>query len=133
MAETFSGKGARIARWIELRPECWQNRWRDKSSRGRAAPIVSRRPRFNDGALTTAFWELLMTAILTTEAISRRKALTLLGLATAAFAASSVVSAPDAEAQTAGMERRQERRGGRQDRRQARRTGRTERRQERRQ
>ena len=48
-----------------------------------------------------------MTAILTTEAISRRKALTLLGLATAAFAASSVVSAPDAEAQTAGMERRQ--------------------------
>ena len=74
-----------------------------------------------------------MTAILTTEAISRRKALTLLGLATAAFAASSVVSAPDAEAQTAGMERRQERRGGRQDRRQARRTGRTERRQERRQ
>ena len=74
-----------------------------------------------------------MTEIITAEAISRRKALTLLGLATAAFAASSVVAAPDAEAQTAGMERRQERRGGRQDRRQARRTGRTERRQERRQ
>jgi Ni/Co efflux regulator RcnB len=74
-----------------------------------------------------------MTQIISALAISRRKALTLLGLATAAFAASSVVVAPDAEAQTAGMERRQERRGGRQDRRQARRTGRTERRQERRQ
>ena len=56
-----------------------------------------------------------MTEILTAEAISRRKALTLLGLATAAFAASSVVSAPDAEAQTVGMERRQERRRGRQE------------------
>ncbi len=33
-----------------------------------------------------------MTEIITAEAISRRKALTLLGLATAAFAASSVVS-----------------------------------------
>ena len=74
-----------------------------------------------------------MTAILTTEAISRRKALTFFGLATAALAVSSVVAAPDAEAQTVGMERRQERRAGRHDRRQARRTGRTERRQERRQ
>ena len=74
-----------------------------------------------------------MAEIITAEAISRRKVFTLLGLATVALAASSVVAAPDAEAQTAGMERRQERRGGRQDRRQARRTGRTERRQERRQ
>ena len=74
-----------------------------------------------------------MAENLTAEAISRRKALSLLGLATAAFAVSSVVAAPDAEAQTVGMERRQERRAGRQDRRQARRTGRTERRQERRQ
>jgi hypothetical protein len=64
-------------------------------------------------ALTTGFWELLMTEIITAEAISRRKALTLLGLATAAFAASSVVAAPDAEAQTVGMERRQGRRTGR--------------------
>ena len=73
-----------------------------------------------------------MTEIITAEPISRRKALALFGLATAALAASSVVAAPDAEAQTVGMERRQER-AGRQDRRQARRTGRTERRQERRQ
>ncbi len=42
-----------------------------------------------------------MTQIISALAISRRKALTLLGLATAAFAASSVVVAPDAEAQTA--------------------------------
>ena len=56
-----------------------------------------------------------MTEIITAEAISRRKALTLLGLATAAFAASSVVAAPDAEAQTVGMERRQGRRTGRQE------------------
>ena len=74
-----------------------------------------------------------MAEITTAEAISRRKALTLLGLATAAFAASGVVAAPDAEAQTVGMERRQGRRTGRQERRQTRRTGRTERRQERRQ
>ena len=44
-----------------------------------------------------------MTQMITAEAISRRKALTLLGLATAALAASSVVAVPDAEAQTAGM------------------------------
>ena len=74
-----------------------------------------------------------MAEIITAEAISRRKALTLLGLATVAFAASNVVAAPDAEAQTVGMERRQGRRTGRQERRQTRRTGRTERRQERRQ
>jgi Ni/Co efflux regulator RcnB len=74
-----------------------------------------------------------MIDIINAEAISRRKALTLLGLATAVFAASSIVSAPDAEAQTVGMERRQARRSGRQERRQERRTGRTERRQERRQ
>ena len=74
-----------------------------------------------------------MAENLTAEAMSRRKALALLGLATAAFAASSVVAAPDAEAQTVGMERRQGRRTGRQERRQTRRTGRTERRQERRQ
>jgi len=74
-----------------------------------------------------------MTQIITAEAISRRKALTFFGLATPTLAVSSVVAAPDAEAQTVGMDRRQERRAGRQDRRQARRTGRTERRQERRQ
>jgi hypothetical protein len=40
-----------------------------------------------------------MIDIINAEAISRRKALTLLGLLTAAFAASSIVAAPDAEAQ----------------------------------
>jgi hypothetical protein len=74
-----------------------------------------------------------MSDIMNSEAISRRKALALLGLATAVFAASSVVTAPGVEAQTVGMERRQGRRAGRQERRQTRRTGRTERRQERRQ
>ncbi|MFL5220500.1 MAG: hypothetical protein ACJ8DO_17770 [Microvirga sp.] len=74
-----------------------------------------------------------MTEIITAGPISRRKALALFGLATAALAAGSVVAAPEAEAQTVGMTRRQERRGGRHDRRQARRTGRTERRQDRRQ
>jgi len=74
-----------------------------------------------------------MTEIITAEPISRRKALALFGLATAALASASVVAAPEAEAQTVGMTRRQERRGGRHDRRQARRTGRTERRQDRRQ
>ena len=64
-----------------------------------------------------------MTEIIAAEAISRRKALALFGLATAALVASSVVAAPEAEAQTVGMERRQEIRGGCQDRRQARRTG----------
>ncbi len=74
-----------------------------------------------------------MTDIMNSESISRRKVLALLGLATAVFAASSVATAPDVEAQTVGMERRQGRRAGRQERRQVRRTGRTERRQERRQ
>jgi hypothetical protein len=75
-----------------------------------------------------------MTDSINFEAISRRKAaLALLGLASAVFAASSVVIAPEAEAQTVGMDRRQGRRTGRQDRRQTRRTGRTDRRQERRQ
>jgi len=74
-----------------------------------------------------------MTQIITSAGISRRKVLTLLGLTTAAVAASTVVAVPDAEAQTAGMTRRQDRRSGRHDRRDARRTGRTERREERRQ
>src|SRR3954471_8999748 len=66
------------------------------------------------------------------EAMSRRKVLALLGLAAAGVAASAVVLPSDAEAQTAGMQRRQARRAGRQQRRQARRAGRTERRQRRR-
>ena len=76
-----------------------------------------------------------MSAIIKSETISRRKALSLMGLA-AAFglaAAPTVLTVSDAEAQTAaaptaGMERRQERRAARHERRMAR----TERRQERR-
>jgi uncharacterized protein YcfJ len=75
-----------------------------------------------------------MSAIIKSEMISRRKALSLMGLA-AAFglaAAPTVLTVSDAEAQTAGMERRQERRSERHERRQVRRTARTERRQVRR-
>ena len=75
-----------------------------------------------------------MSAIMKSEAISRRQALSLLGFA-AAFglaAAPTVLAVSDAEAQTVGMERRQQRREGRHQRREERRTGRTERRQQRR-
>jgi hypothetical protein len=66
-----------------------------------------------------------MSAIIKSEMISRRKALSLMGLA-AAFglaAAPTVLAVSDAEAQTVGMERRQERRAGRHERREVRRTG----------
>ena len=76
-----------------------------------------------------------MSAIIKSETISRRKALSLMGLA-AAFglaAAPTVLTVSDAEAQTAaaptaaapttGTERRQERRTARTERRQVRRTG----------
>jgi len=75
-----------------------------------------------------------MSAIIRSEMISRRKALSLMGLA-AAFglaAAPTVLAVSDAEAQTVGMERRQERRAGRHERREARRVGRHERREVRR-
>ena len=75
-----------------------------------------------------------MNAIIKSEMISRRKAISLMGLA-AAFglaAAPTVLTVSDAEAQTAGMERRQDRRSNRHERRDERRTGRTERREERR-
>ena len=68
------------------------------------------------------------------EVMSRRRTPSLFGLA-AAFglaAPSMLLTVSDAEAQTAGMERRQGRRTGRTERRQARRTGRTVRREERR-
>jgi hypothetical protein len=75
-----------------------------------------------------------MSAIIKSEMISRRKALSLMGLAAALglAAAPTVLTVSDAEAQTAGMERRQERRSARYERRQMRRTARTERRQVRR-
>ena len=49
--------------------------------------------------------------------ISRRKLLSSLGLATAIAAFPTVLMVPDAEAQTAGMERRQDRREGHRERR----------------
>ena len=80
-----------------------------------------------------------MSAIIKSETISRRKALSLMGLA-AAFglaATPTVLTVSDAEAQTAaaptaGVERRQERRAARHERRHERRAARHERRQERR-
>ena len=72
--------------------------------------------------------------IIKSEIVTRRKALSLMGFA-AAFglaATPTVLAVSDAEAQTLGMERRQERREGRHQRRDDRRTGRTERREERR-
>jgi len=78
--------------------------------------------------------EVDVNAIVKAEIISRRKALSLMGLA-AAFglaAAPTVLAVSDAEAQTVGMQRRQDRREGRHQRRDDRRTGRTERREERR-
>ena len=75
-----------------------------------------------------------MSEMIKTEAITRRKALSLMGLAAAfGLAAGSTVATPsDAEAQTVGMERRQARRTERHVRREVRRTGRHERREERR-
>ena len=74
-----------------------------------------------------------MNGIAKPEAMSRRKALALVGLGAVLGLAASSVPVFNAEAQTVGMERRQDRRTNRQDRRQDRRTGRVERREERRQ
>jgi hypothetical protein len=66
-----------------------------------------------------------MSEIIISEVISRRRALSLVGLAAALglAAPAAVLMASDAEAQTSGMERRQERRTGRTERREERRTG----------
>jgi hypothetical protein len=56
--------------------------------------------------------------------ISRRKLLSSLSLATVLAALPTVLMVPDAEAQTAGMERRENRRQGRQVRREGRREAR---------
>ena len=64
--------------------------------------------------------------------ISRRKLLSSFGLATAIAAFPTVLMVPDAEAQTAGMERRQDRREGRRERREDRRDARQVRREGRR-
>lgn len=75
-----------------------------------------------------------MSEIIKSEAISRRRALSFFGkVASFAVAVSTTaLKISDAEAQTAGMVRRQERRTGRHERREVRRTGRHERREERR-
>ena len=75
-----------------------------------------------------------MSEIFNSEAISRRKVLSVFGkgVAFAAAVSTAALTISDAEAQTAGMVRRQERRAGRQDRREDRRTGRADRREERR-
>ena len=68
------------------------------------------------------------------ELISRRRAFSLLGLAAALgfVVPTTVLTVSDAEAETAGMQRREQRRTGRHERREERRTGRTERREQRR-
>jgi hypothetical protein len=68
------------------------------------------------------------------QRVSRRTAFSLVGaIAALSFTVPAVVlTASDVEAQTVGMDRRQDRRTGRRERRDARRTGRQERRDERR-
>lgn len=75
-----------------------------------------------------------MSEIITSDVISRRRALSLVGRAAALSLAvpAVIMTASEAGAQTSGIERRGERRTGRHERRQTRRTGRTERREERR-
>jgi hypothetical protein len=86
------------------------------------------------GGITSPRGVLTMSEIIKSEAISRRSALSLFGkIALFASAASTTaLTVSDAEAQTVGMERRQERREGRHERREARREGRHERREARR-
>ena len=71
-----------------------------------------------------------MTEKIKSELISRRAAFSLLGVTAAlGFAVpATVLTVSDAEAETAGMERRRERREGRRERRDTRREGRHERR-----
>jgi hypothetical protein len=68
-----------------------------------------------------------MSEDIKSQMISRRRA-SLLGLAAALAFIAPIAVCPDAEAQTEGMERRQDRRTNRTERRQDRRTDRTERR-----
>ena len=73
-----------------------------------------------------------MSEKITSEAVSRRRVLSVLAAAVGLAVPTTVLTVPDAEAQTIGMQRRHERRVGRHDRRQDRRAGRHERRQDRR-
>jgi hypothetical protein len=72
-----------------------------------------------------------MRKMLDIDLISRRQALSLFGVA-AALVPATALSVSDAEAQTPGMERREERREQRHERREDRRENRQERREERR-
>jgi len=69
---------------------------------------------------------------ITSEMLSRRKALSVLVAALGLAVPAVALTGSDAEAQTVGMTRRHERRTGRHERREDRRTGRTERRETRR-
>jgi len=71
-----------------------------------------------------------MSEKITSQMMSRRGAFSLLGLGAALSLAvpATVLTVSQAEAQTAGMERREDRRANRQDRRQDRRTDRQDRR-----
>jgi hypothetical protein len=75
-----------------------------------------------------------MSVITKSEMITRRRVISFVGLATAfgLAAVPTALAVSDADAQTVGMERRQDRREGRHQRRDDRRTGRTDRREERR-
>ena len=74
-----------------------------------------------------------MTDKIGLEAVSRRRAFSLVGLSIAVGLATPFIFATsNAEAETVGMDRRQDRRTGRQERRDDRRTGRQTRRTERR-
>jgi hypothetical protein len=75
-----------------------------------------------------------MSEKITSEMISRRGAFSLLGIAAVLGLAmpATVLPVSDAEAQTVGMERRENRRAGRQERREDRRTNRQVRREDRR-
>ena len=71
---------------------------------------------------------LYMSDHITSETISRRKLLFVLGFGLALAVPTTTLTVSEAEAQTTGMTRRQDRRTGRHERRDDRRTGRTERR-----
>ena len=73
-----------------------------------------------------------MTEPIRSELISRRKAFSLMTAALSIAVPVSMLAVAEAEAQTPGMVRRQERRAGRHERRETRRTGRQERRETRR-
>ena len=73
-----------------------------------------------------------MSEKITSEAISRRRVLAALAAAVGLALPATVLTVSDAEAQTIGMERRQDRRAGRHDRRMDRRDARHDRRMDRR-